>query len=89
MKKSPRITSKRISSKCYQLNQAEMISSTILEQDFWLTDGHIDHAQWLLQQRFAGCKGLHSVLAFEAKPLHQQGSVRLSKDKWTLFKSSM
>ena len=44
------------------------LSSTILKEDFWLSDHHIDHAQWLLQQHFAGCKGLHSVLAFEGKP---------------------
>ena len=43
------------------------LSSTILKKDFWLSDEHIDHAQWLLLQRFLGCKGLHFVLAFEGK----------------------
>jgi hypothetical protein len=52
----------------------EKLSSTVLEKDFWLSDEHIDHAQWLLQQHFAGCNGLHSLLAFEGKtPKIQRG----------------
>jgi hypothetical protein len=61
----------------------EKLSSTVLEKDFWLSDEHIDHAQWLLQQHFAGCNGLHSVLAFEGKP------PKFREDKRSLFKSLM
>jgi CHASE1-domain containing sensor protein len=53
------------------------------KKDFWLSDEHIDHAQWLLQQHFAGCNGLHSVLAFEGK------TPKFREDKRSLFKSLM
>ena len=46
----------------------EKLSATVLEKGVWLSDEHIDHAQWLLQQRFPEGEGLHSVLAFEGKP---------------------
>ena len=38
-------------------------------QPYWLTDKHIDHAQWLLSiNNSQNAKGLHSVLAFASKP---------------------
>ena len=47
---------------------------TILQDDYWLNDEHIDHAQWLTSKMFPHAKGLHSVLAFESrKPKVERG----------------
>ena len=40
---------------------------TTLKKHYWLTDEHIDHAQWLLSKQYPTAKGLHSVLAFQCK----------------------
>ena len=44
------------------------LALTILQQNYWLTDEHIDHVQWLISRQFPAVKGFHSVLAFESKP---------------------
>ena len=54
--------------KCTANGNPEELVLTIMEEDYWLTDEHIDHAQWLLSKQFPDSKGLHSVLAFESKP---------------------
>ena len=54
--------------KCTANGNPEELVLTIMEEDYWLTDKHIDHAQWLLSKQFPDSKGLHSVLAFESKP---------------------
>jgi hypothetical protein len=52
----------------------EKLSSTILKQNHWLNDEHIDHAQWLLTQTFPHSNGLYSVLAFQGrKPKVERG----------------
>ena len=46
----------------------------ILRGNSWLSDEHIDHAQWLLKKQYPGTNCLHSVLAFEGKnPKIQRG----------------
>jgi hypothetical protein len=52
--------------KCTANGNCEELVLTIMEEDYWLTDEHIDHAQWLLSKQFPDSKGLHSVLAFES-----------------------
>ncbi|CAB4012121.1 Hypothetical predicted protein [Paramuricea clavata] len=54
--------------KCTANGNPEELVLTIMEEDYWLTDEHIDHAQWLLSKQFPDSKGLHSVLALESKP---------------------
>ena len=54
--------------KCTANGNPEELVLTIMEEDYWLTDKHIDHAQWLLSKQFPDSKGLHSVLAFGSKP---------------------
>ena len=45
----------------------EKLVSTILKNNYWLTDEHMDHGQWLISKQFPKMKGFHSVLAFEGK----------------------
>lgn len=45
----------------------EKLVSTILKKNYWLTDEHMDHGQWLISKQFPKMKGFHSVLAFEGK----------------------
>ncbi len=47
-------------------NPAKLVS-TILKTNYWLTDEHMDHAQWLISKQFPDVKGFHSVLAFAGK----------------------
>ena len=54
--------------KCTANGSPDNLVSTILKDDYWLTDQHIDHAQWLLSKQFPDANGLHSVLAFASKP---------------------
>ena len=54
--------------KCTANKNSEKLVMSIMKEDYWLTDEHIDHAQWLLSKQFPGAKGLHSVLAFESNP---------------------
>ncbi len=44
------------------------LALTMMQQNYWLTDEHIDHVQWLISRQFPAVKGFHSVLAFESKP---------------------
>jgi hypothetical protein len=44
------------------------LALTRMQQNYWLTDEHIDHVQWLISRQFPAVKGFHSVLAFESKP---------------------
>ena len=53
---------------CVANTKPEKLVSTILRKNYWLTDKHIDHAQWLISRQFPHVKGLHSVLAFESNP---------------------
>ena len=53
--------------KCTANGNPEELLLTIIE-DHWLTDEHIDHAQWLLSKQFPDSKEIHLVLAFEIKP---------------------
>ena len=46
----------------------EKLALTMMQQNNWLTDEHIDHVQWLISRQFPAVKGFHSVLAFESKP---------------------
>ena len=62
---------------------------TVLKENFWLSDEHIDHAQWLIGKQYPGTNGLHSVLAFESKTVKvQQGLanfvqvLNISGDHW-------
>ena len=54
--------------KCTANGNPENLVLSIMKEDYWLTDEHIDHAQWLLSKQFPYSKGLHSVLAFESNP---------------------
>ena len=54
--------------KCTANGNPDNLVSTILKDDYWLSDQHIDHAQWLLSKQFPDANGLHSVLAFASKP---------------------
>ena len=54
--------------KCTANKNSEKLVMSIMKEDYWLTDEHIDHAQWLLSKQFPGAKGLHSVLASESNP---------------------
>jgi hypothetical protein len=45
----------------------EKLVSTILKNNYWLTDEHMDHGQWLISKQFPKMKGFHSVLAFKGK----------------------
>lgn len=58
--------------KCTASGNLEKLVSTILKDDYWLTDQQIDHAQWLLSKQFPDANELHSVLAFARKPLKVQ-----------------
>lgn len=46
----------------------EKLAATMMQQNYWLTDEHIDHAQWLISRQFPTVNGFHSVLAFESQP---------------------
>ena len=46
----------------------DKLAATMMQQNYWLTDEHIDHAQWLFSRQFPTVKGFHSVLAFESQP---------------------
>ena len=47
--------------RCYANANPETLVQTLLQEDYWLTDEHIDHAQWLLSKQFPEFKGLHSI----------------------------
>ena len=45
----------------------EKLAETMMQQNYWLTDEHMDHAQWLISRQFPEVKGFHLVLAFESQ----------------------
>ena len=59
--------SKRNILHCAANANPEKLVSTILKNNYWLTDEHMDHGQWLISKQFPKMKGFHSVFAFEGK----------------------
>jgi hypothetical protein len=59
--------SKRSILHCAANANPEKLVSTTLKNNYWLTDEHMDHGQWLISKQFPKMKGFHSVLAFEGK----------------------
>ena len=40
----------------------------MMQQNYWHTYEHMDHAQLLISRQFPAVKGFHLVLAFESQP---------------------
>ena len=69
-KRSQKVANKQNSEvlRCSANSNPGKLALSMLQKDYWLTDEHIDHVQWLISRQFPAVKGFHSVLAFESKP---------------------
>ena len=69
-KRSQKVANKQNSEelRCSANSNPGKLALVMLQKDYWLSDEHIDHVQWLISRQFPAVKGFHSVLAFESKP---------------------
>ena len=55
---------------------------TMLEDNFWLTDEHMDLAQWLGSRQFQKVDAFHSVIAFEPKSSNVENGLKMEENCW-------
>ena len=51
----------------------DKLAMEILRKGSWLTDEHVDHAQWLMKRQYPDINGFHSVLAFQRNSKVKRG----------------
>lgn len=52
------------------------------EDNYWLNDEHMDHAQWLGSKQFLKVNAFHSVIAFEPTSSKVKNRLKMKENCW-------